>query len=51
MFKKTLIANRGFVIASEAKQSSSWPGILDCRVAQNAFGLLTMTGKGEAAHV
>jgi len=46
MFKKILIANR-LVIASEAKQSSSTFGILDCRVAP----LLAMTGKGEKACV
>jgi hypothetical protein len=54
MFKKILIANRP-VIASEAKQSSSMPAILDCRVAQFilsfAEGLLAMTGKKEYAHV
>jgi hypothetical protein len=38
MSKKILIINH-FVIASEAKQSSSTPAILDCRVAT----LLAMT--------
>jgi hypothetical protein len=42
MFTKILVANRGFVIASEAKQSSRAVP-LDCRVA----ALLAMTGKGE----
>jgi hypothetical protein len=46
MFKKILIANR-IVIASEARQSSSMPAILDCRVA----ALLAMTGKGGVSHV
>jgi hypothetical protein len=46
MFKKILIANH-LVIASEARQSSSMPAILDCRVA----ALLAMTGKGEATDV
>jgi hypothetical protein len=46
MFKKILIANCS-VIASEAKQSSSMPAILDCRVA----ALLAMTGKGDVSHV
>jgi hypothetical protein len=50
MFKKILIANH-FVIASEAKQSSSIPAILDCRVAQAKFGLIAMTGKGNFSHV
>ena len=39
MFKKILIANRGPVIASEAKQSSVGLTFLDCRVAT----LLAMT--------
>jgi hypothetical protein len=39
MFKNILIANPNFVIASAAKQSSAWPGSLDCRVA----ALLAMT--------
>jgi hypothetical protein len=47
MFKKILIANRGLVIASEARQSSSMPAILDCHVAV----LLAMTGKKDTAHV
>jgi hypothetical protein len=46
MFKKILIANHP-VIASEARQSSSMPAILDCRVA----ALLAMTGKGDVSHV
>jgi hypothetical protein len=46
MLKKILIANH-LVIASEARQSSSMPAILDCRVA----ALLAMTGKEEIAHV
>jgi hypothetical protein len=46
MFNKILIANR-LVIASAARQSSSMPDMLDCRVA----ALLAMTGKGEATHV
>jgi hypothetical protein len=42
MFKKILIANY-LVIASEARQSSSTFGILDCRVAT----LLAMTDTGK----
>jgi hypothetical protein len=46
MFTKILIANPGFVIASEAKQSSGAVP-LDCRVA----ALLAMTVWGEVACV
>jgi hypothetical protein len=46
VLKKILIAKH-LVIASEARQSSSMPAILDCRVA----ALLAMTGKGEYANV
>jgi hypothetical protein len=46
MLTTGLIANYGFVIASEAKQSSRAVP-LDCRVA----ALLAMTGKGKAVHV
>jgi hypothetical protein len=46
MFKKILIANHP-VIASEARQSSSMPAILDCRVAT----LLAMTRRGENTDV
>jgi hypothetical protein len=46
MFKKILTANH-LVIASEARQSSSMPAILDCRVA----ALLAMTRRGENADV
>jgi hypothetical protein len=47
MFKKILIANLGFVIASEAKQSRMVGAWLDCRVAS----LLAMTVKEDAARV
>jgi hypothetical protein len=46
MFTKILIANPGFVIASEAKQSNGAVP-LDCRVAS----LLAMTGKGKTVRV
>ena len=40
MFSKIPIANRRFVIASAAKQSTSQPERLDC------FAALAMTGNG-----